>query len=362
MASSALPPNFTVKAITAEACNEGALVEAWERDANSIVLRANDQRFVLFPIRHPVLWKRYKDAEQSVWTADEVDLSLDVKEWPTLQSDEQHFIKHVLAFFASADGLVQENLASRFFSDVQIPEARSFYATQIFIENVHSETYSILIDALIKNSEERQSLFEAVANFPAIRAKAKWAEKWITSPLPFRLRLAAFIAVEGIFFSGSFCAIFWLKKRNKMPGLTFSNELISRDEGLHCLFGMDLMKMLPPATPQVTRLIQNVIQEAVQDEIAFICEALPVKLIGMNSDAMATYIKYVADQLLVGMNCPKVYNAVNPFDFMEMISLDGKTNFFERRVGDYSKRPPLNAWDYSLHDDSDEETETSGPV
>lgn len=278
----------------------------------------------------------YKQHEASFWTAEEIDLQSDLKDWETkLNKDEKHFIKHVLAFFAASDGIVLENLAQRFMSEVQVSEARCFYGFQIAMENIHSETYSLLIDTYIKEKSEKDELFNAVDNFPAIGKKAKWAIKWINSSSSFAERVVAFAAVEGIFFSGSFCSIFWLKKRGLMPGLTFSNELISRDEGLHCDFACLLLKSLvnKPSDP----LVQTIIQDAVDVEKNFICEALPCDLIGMNSKLMSQYIEFVADRLLVAMKVPKLYNAQNPFEWMELISMEGKTNFFEKRVGEYAK-------------------------
>ena len=300
------------------------------------LLCPNPHRFVLFPIKHHEIWAMYKKHEASFWTVEEIDLSRDMKDWVTLTADEQHFIKMVLAFFAASDGIVMENLAQRFFNEVQIPEARAFYGFQIAMENIHSLTYSTLIDTYVTDQAEQQRLFEAIDNFPAIRAKAQWAMKWINNKeAPFGLRLVAFAAVEGVFFSGSFCAIFWLKKRGKMPGLTFSNELISRDEGLHCQFACLLFHMLMYKPTQYE--IHQMIQEAVDIELSFVLEALPVKLIGMNAETMTLYIKHVADTILGMLGCEKLYNVTNPFDWMDMISLTGKTNFFEKRVGDYKR-------------------------
>lgn len=300
------------------------------------LLRENPGRFVLFPIKFPDVWQKYKSAEASFWTMEEIDLAQDVKDWETLNNDERHFIKHVLAFFAASDGIVLENLAVRFMSDVKIPEARCFYGFQIAMENIHSETYSMLIETLIKDSTEKQFLFSAVETIPCVQRKAEWACKWITSSDCFAERLVGFAAVEGIFFSGSFCAIFWMKKRGLMPGLTFSNELISRDEGLHCDFACLLY-----AQHLVNKLseerIHQIIGDAVAIEKEFICSALPVRLIGMNCELMSQYIEFVADRLLVALGHNKIWNATNPFDFMEMISLTGKTNFFEKRVGEYQK-------------------------
>lgn len=278
----------------------------------------------------------YKKHEASFWTAEEIDLQSDLSDWTNkLNNDEKYFITHVLAFFAASDGIVLENLSKRFMGEVQIPEARCFYGFQIAMENVHSETYSLLIDTYIKDSLEKSKLFTAIENFPAVKKKADWAIQWINSSCSFSERLVAFAAVEGIFFSGSFCSIFWLKKRGLMPGLTFSNELISRDEGLHCDFACLLLSRLQ--NKPSAHIIQTIISDAVGVEREFICEALPCDLIGMNSSLMSNYIEFVADRLLVAMNVPKIYNVKNPFEWMELISLQGKTNFFEKRVGEYAK-------------------------
>jgi ribonucleoside-diphosphate reductase beta chain len=277
----------------------------------------------------------YKKHEASFWTAEEIDLSQDTKDWVNLTDNEKHFIKHVLAFFAASDGIVLENLAERFLKEIQIPEARCFYGFQIAMENIHSETYSLLLDTYIKDTDERTRLFHAVETIPCVREKAEWAMKWIKSSNPFPQRLVAFAAVEGIFFSGSFCAIFWLKKRGKMPGLTFSNELISRDEGLHCDFACLLYSMLKGKLSQ--DMVHAIIQEAVKVEKEFVCESLPVDLIGMNSRLMNDYIEFVADRLLDALGVEKIWRTKNPFEWMEMISLQGKTNFFEKRVGEYQK-------------------------
>lgn len=299
------------------------------------LLRPNPQRFVLFPIKYLSVWEMYKKHEAAFWTAEEIDLSEDMKHWNTLTPDEQHFIKIVLAFFAASDGIVLENLASRFILDVQIPEARCFYGFQMAMENVHSETYSLLIDTYIKDPVEKDRLFHAIDTVPCVQQKAAWAQKWMTAEQPYRTRLLAFAAVEGIFFSGSFCAIFWLKKRGKMPGLTFSNELISRDEGLHCDFACLLYHLLEEKLTDAEA--HQIIDEAVTIERAFVCEALPVTLIGMNADLMYTYIQYVADRLLMQLGHKKLYEVTNPFEWMDLISMQGKTNFFERRVGEYQK-------------------------
>lgn len=299
------------------------------------ILIENKDRFVLFPIKHREIWAMYKQAEASFWTAEEIDLSPDLMDWESkLNNDEKHFIKHVLAFFAASDGIVNENLAVNFMSEVQYPEARCFYGFQIMIENIHSEAYSLLIDTYIKDAKEKDRLFHAVDTVPCVKKKADWALRWIGQGA-FNERLIAFAAVEGIFFSGSFCSIFWLKKRGLMPGLSFANELISRDEGLHCDFACLLYSQLKHKLPVET--VQDIIRNAVDIEREFVSEAIPVKLIGMNADLMCQYIEFVADRLLVALGVPKIYNVTNPFDFMELISLSGKTNFFERRVSEYQK-------------------------
>ncbi len=300
------------------------------------ILTDNPNRFVLFPIEHNDIWDIYKKAEASFWTAEEIDLHQDITDWENkLTADEQYFIKHILAFFAASDGIVNENLAENFVNEVQYTEAKFFYGFQIMMENIHSETYSLLIDTYVKDKAERNRLFNAIETFDAIKKKADWALRWIESP-SFAERLIAFAAVEGIFFSGAFCSIFWLKKRGLMPGLTFSNELISRDEGMHCDFAVHLHNNhLVNKVPQ--ERINQIITEALAIEREFITESLPVDLIGMNSRLMVQYLEFVADRLLTELNCPKVYNSENPFDFMDMISLEGKTNFFEKRVSDYRK-------------------------
>lgn len=302
------------------------------------LLEPNPNRFVLFPIKYHDIWQFYKKAEASFWTAEEVDLSKDVKHWEDkLTADERFFISRVLAFFAASDGIVNENLVTRFAQEVQIPEARCFYGFQIMIENIHAEMYSLLIDTYIRDPVERNFLFNAIDNIPCVRKKGDWAMRWIENQSSsFGERLVAFSAVEGIFFSGSFAAIFWLKKRGLMPGLTFSNELISRDEGLHCDFACLLFKHLRHTRPSIAT-ITRIITEAVTIEQEFLTEALPVALIGMNCNLMCQYIEFVADRLLVALQCPKFYNVENPFDFMDLISLQGKTNFFEKRVGEYQK-------------------------
>jgi ribonucleoside-diphosphate reductase beta chain len=303
--------------------------------SNEPILKENKDRFVLFPIKHKDIWEMYKKAEASFWTAEEIDLNPDLQDWENkLNDDEKHFIKHVLAFFAASDGIVNENLAVNFMNEVQYPEARCFYGFQIMMENIHSETYSLLIDSYIKDPKEKDRLFHSIDTLPCVGKKADWALKWIGNGT-FAERLIAFAAVEGIFFSGSFCSIFWLKKRGLMPGLTFSNELISRDEGLHCDFACLLYAQLENQLPKekVTAIITN----AVEIEKEFVSDALPVRLIGMNAEMMCQYIEFVADRLLVALGCDKKYNATNPFDFMELISLQGKTNFFEKRVAEYQK-------------------------
>lgn len=304
-------------------------------EQNEPLLTENKKRFVIFPIQHKAIWEMYKKAEASFWTAEEIDLSQDLSDWAKLNKNERHFVSHILAFFAASDGIVNENLAFRFSNEVQIPEARCFYGFQIAIENIHSETYSLLIDTYINNPAEKDYLFNAIDTVPAVTKKAQWALKWIDSSKSFAERLVAFAAVEGIFFSGSFCSIFWLKKRGLMPGLTFSNELISRDEGLHCDFACLLYSMLNNRPSEET--IREIISDAVAIEKEFICEALPVDLIGMNSKLMSQYIEFVADRLMKALGYQTIYNATNPFDWMELISLEGKTNFFEKRVADYQK-------------------------
>ena len=305
------------------------------------ILQENKDRFVIFPIQHHDLWEWYKKSEASMWTAEEIDLHQDITDWTgKLTDDERYFIKHVLAFFAASDGIVNENLAENFVNEVQYSEAKFFYGFQIMMENIHSETYSLLIDTYVKDEKEKAKLFNAIETFPAIKKKADWALKWIESP-SFAERLIAFAAVEGIFFSGSFCSIFWLKKRGLMPGLTFSNELISRDEGMHCDFAVHLHENhLVNKVPKDR--IKEILVDALNIEREFITESLPVSLIGMNSKLMSQYLEFVTDGLLQDLGCEKVYNTANPFDFMDMISLQGKTNFFEKRVSEYQKAGVLN--------------------
>jgi len=299
------------------------------------LLQENKGRFVLFPIEHDDIWQFYKKAEASFWTAEEIDLSQDLTDWENLNDGERHFITHVLAFFAASDGIVNENLAEHFVAEVQYTEAKFFYGFQIAIENIHSETYSLLIDTYVKDGAEKDRLFNAIETMDCVKKKADWALRWIDEG-NFAERLIAFAAVEGIFFSGSFCSIFWLKKRGLMPGLSFSNELISRDEGLHCDFACHLYtKHVVNRLPEET--VIELIKDAVTIEKEFVTDSLPVNLIGMNSDLMCQYIEFVADRLLDELIGQKVYHSANPFDFMEMISLQGKTNFFEKRVGEYQK-------------------------
>jgi len=308
------------------------------------ILEKNANRFVIFPIQHHDIWEWYKKMEASFWTAEEIDLSEDLGDWKNkLSEDERYFIKHILAFFAASDGIVNENLAENFVNEVQYSEAKFFYGFQIMMENIHSETYSLLIDTYVKDEVEKNRLFTAIEVFPAIKKKADWALKWIDSD-SFAERLIAFAAVEGIFFSGSFCSIFWLKKRGLMPGLTFSNELISRDEGVHCDFAVHLHnKHLVNKVPK--KRIEEIILDALNIEREFVTESLPVSLIGMNAKLMTKYLEFVTDRLLVELNCNKQFNVTNPFDFMDMISLQGKTNFFEKRVSEYQKAGVLTKED-----------------
>jgi len=306
------------------------------------LLKENPRRFVIFPIQYHDIWQFYKKAVASFWTVEEVDLSKDMKDWDNLKDDERMFIKHILAFFAASDGIVNENLIERFSQEVQVSEARFFYGFQIMIENIHSEMYSLLINTYVRESKERSYLFNAIETMPCVGKKADWAMRWISDEnSSFGERVIAFASVEGIFFSGSFAAIFWLKKRGLMPGLTFSNELISRDEGLHTDFACLMFKHLVEK-PSVER-ITYIIKDAVKIEQEFLTQALPVRLIGMNCEMMERYIEFVADRLLVELDCPKVYHSENPFDFMELISLEGKTNFFEKRVGEYQKAGVMNS-------------------
>ena len=320
---------------------------------NEPILQENPNRFVLFPIKHDDIWQFYKKSEASFWTAEEIDLHQDLSDWgKRLNDDERHFIKHVLAFFAASDGIVNENLAENFVSEVQYTEAKFFYGFQIMMENIHSETYSLLIDTYIKDAKEKDYLFNAIENMDCVRKKADWALRWIDNG-SFQERLIAFAAVEGIFFSGSFCSIFWLKKRGLMPGLTFSNELISRDEGMHCdfaclLYNAHVNNKLPE------EMLTSIIADAVSIEKEFVSDSLPVALIGMNATLMCQYIEFVADRLLAQLGASKIYNVENPFPWMDLISLQGKTNFFEKRVGDYQKSGVMSDRDsqvFSLDED-----------
>ena len=299
------------------------------------ILTPDHNRFVMFPIQHEDIWQMYKKQVDCFWRAEEIDLTKDITDWQTLNEQEKYFISMILAFFAASDGIVLENLAVRFMGDVQISEARAFYGFQIAMENIHSHTYSLLIETYIKNSEEKQRFFSAIDNYPCIKKKADWAQKWINdNRSSFATRLVAFACIEGIFFSGAFCSIYWLKKRGLMPGLTFSNELISRDEALHTEFAILLYSKLQKKINKSR--IHDIIKEAVEIEIEFICDALPCRLIGMNSTLMTQYIQFIADRLCLQLGYDKIYNVGNPFDFMELISLEGKTNFFENRVSQYS--------------------------
>jgi ribonucleoside-diphosphate reductase beta chain len=308
------------------------------------ILQENKDRFVIFPIKHHDIWEWYKKMEASFWTAEEIDLHQDITDWNTkLNEDEKYFIKHILAFFAASDGIVNENLAENFVNEVQYAEAKFFYGFQIMMENIHSETYSLLIDTYVKDEVEKDRLFHALDVFPAIKKKADWALKWIESD-SFAERLIAFAAVEGIFFSGAFCSIFWLKKRGLMPGLTFSNELISRDEGVHCDFAVHLHNHhLINKVPK--ERIREILLDALTIEREFITESLPASLIGMNATLMTQYLEFVTDRLLVELECEREYNSSNPFDFMDMISLQGKTNFFEKRVAEYQKAGVMSSGD-----------------
>ncbi len=304
---------------------------------NDPILESNPNRFVLFPIQYQEIWDFYKKAEACFWTAEEADLSDDMKDWERLTKDEKHFISHVLAFFAASDGIVNENLQMNFSNEVQIPEARCFYTFQMMIESIHSESYSLLIDTYIKDKDEKTRLLRSIETVPIIKKKAEWMFKWFNREQSFQNRLCAFACVEGIFFSGSFCAIFWLKKRGLLPGLSFLNELISRDEGLHRDFACLLHKTLQPENQASEQTIHDIVKEAVEIEKEFVCDALPVSLIGMNSKLMCQYIEFVADHLLMTLGMNKIYYSTNPFDFMDLISFEGKTNFFDRKVSEYAK-------------------------
>jgi|UniRef100_A0A6C0CYN5 ribonucleoside-diphosphate reductase subunit M2 len=316
-----------------------------------LLLQEDDSRYVMFPLQDQDIWKMYKKQVDCFWRAEEIDLSKDMSHWESLTNEEKYFISHILAFFAASDGIVLENLAARFMGEVQLSEARAFYGFQIAMENIHSESYSLLIDTYIKDREEKMTLFKAIDNFPCIKKKADWAIKWIQDKRSsFATRLIAFACIEGIFFSGAFCSIFWLKKRGLMPGLTFSNELISRDEALHTEFAILLYSKLNKKVNK-TRVME-IIKEAVEIEKEFISEALPCRLIGMNGELMCQYIEFVADRLSLQLGYDKIYNKSNPFDFMDMISIEGKTNFFEKRVSEYSLAEKTKTEDvFELSDD-----------
>lgn len=307
-----------------------------ETDDEELLLIKNGKRFVLFPIIYKDVYDLYKKAESSFWTVQEIDLTKDIDDWLKLSDDEKYFIKNIIGFFAGSDGIIMENLACRFMDEIQIPEARAFYSYQIFNESIHSETYSLLIDTYIKDKDEKRQIFNSIENIPSVAKKAMWAYKWIQNKeVNFAIRLIAFAIVEGIFFSGSFCAIYWMKKRGLMPGLTFSNELISRDEGTHCEHAILLYSMIKNKVDK--KVIYEIFSEAIEIEKEFITESIPCAMIGMNATLMKQYIEFVSDRLLIQLGYNKLWNSDNPFDFMEMISLNGKTNFFERRVSDYAK-------------------------
>jgi len=320
--------------------------------------KEDTSKYTLFPIKYPEVWNMYKKAQKTFWTAEEIDLTKDKNDWAKMTKDEQFFIKHILAFFAGSDGIVLENLATRFIQDIEISEVRQFYAYQAYNEAIHSETYSLLIDTYIQNEEEKKKLFNAIQEIDCVKQKADWALKWMNNDeASIQQRLFAFALVEGVFFSGSFCAIYWLRKKNLMPGLTFSNELISKDEGLHTEFAILLYNtMLTPDERLSNETIISMVREAVDIEKNFICKSLPCALIGMNSDLMSTYIEFVADRLIMSMGYDKIYDSKNPFDFMEMLSLRSKTNFFEKRVGDYKKSGVKDNHDDDTHDISFEAT------
>jgi ribonucleoside-diphosphate reductase beta chain len=303
---------------------------------DEILLKPNKKRFVLFPIVYNDIYQLYKKAESAFWTANEIDLSKDMNDWEKLNSDEQHFIKNIIGFFAGSDGIIMENLACRFMNDIQIPEARAFYSYQIFNESIHSETYSLLIDTYIKDTEEKERIFNSIENIPSVSKKASWAYKWIQNKeVNFATRLIAFAIVEGVFFSGSFCAIYWIKKRGLLPGLTFSNELISKDEGMHCEFATLLYSKIKNRINE--NIVENIFKEAVEIEKEFITDSIPCHMIGMNASLMKEYIEFVSDRLLLQLGYNKIWNTQNPFEWMELISLRPKSNFFELRVGEYSK-------------------------
>jgi len=321
------------------------------KSQTELLLQEDDSRYVMFPLQDQDIWKMYKKQVDCFWRAEEIDLSKDISHWESLTNEEKYFISHILAFFAASDGIVLENLAARFMGEVQLSEARAFYGFQIAMENIHSETYSLLIDTYIKDREEKMTLFKAIDNFPCIKKKADWAIKWIQDKRSsFATRLIAFACIEGIFFSGAFCSIFWLKKRGLMPGLTFSNELISRDEALHTEFAVLLYSKLNKKVNKSR--VMEIIKEAVEIEKEFISEALPCRLIGMNGDLMCQYIEFVADRLSLQLGYDKIYNKSNPFDFMDMISIEGKTNFFEKRVSEYALAEKTKTEDvFELSDD-----------
>jgi len=321
------------------------------KSQTELLLQEDDSRYVMFPLQDQDIWKMYKKQVDCFWRAEEIDLSKDISHWESLTNEEKYFISHILAFFAASDGIVLENLAARFMGEVQLSEARAFYGFQIAMENIHSETYSLLIDTYIKDREEKMTLFKAIDNFPCIKKKADWAIKWIQDKRSsFATRLIAFACIEGIFFSGAFCSIFWLKKRGLMPGLTFSNELISRDEALHTEFAVLLYSKLNKKVSKSR--VMEIIKEAVEIEKEFISEALPCRLIGMNGDLMCQYIEFVADRLSLQLGYDKIYNKSNPFDFMDMISIEGKTNFFEKRVSEYALAEKTKTEDvFELSDD-----------
>ena len=307
-----------------------------KHDNDELLLKKNGKRFVLFPVIYNDVYELYKKAESSFWTANEIDLSKDISDWEKLNNDEKHFIKNIMGFFAGSDGIIMENLACRFMNEIQIPEARAFYSYQIFNESIHSETYSLLIDTYIKDNEEKEKIFNSIENIPSVAKKASWAYKWIENKdVSFSMRLIAFAIVEGIFFSGSFCAIYWIKKRGLLPGLTFSNELISKDEGMHCEFATLLYSMIKNRVDE--NIVHEIFQEAVEIEKEFITDSIKCNMIGMNSELMKQYIEFVSDRLLVQLGYNRIWNVENPFDFMELISLRPKSNFFEVRVGEYAK-------------------------
>ena len=307
-----------------------------KHDNDELLLKKNGKRFVLFPVIYNDVYELYKKAESSFWTANEIDLSKDISDWEKLNNDEKHFIKNIIGFFAGSDGIIMENLACRFMNEIQIPEARAFYSYQIFNESIHSETYSLLIDTYIKDNEEKEKIFNSIENIPSVAKKAYWAYKWIENKdVSFSIRLIAFAIVEGIFFSGSFCAIYWIKKRGLLPGLTFSNELISKDEGMHCEFATLLYSMIKNRVDE--NIVHEIFHEAVEIEKEFITDSIKCNMIGMNSELMKQYIEFVSDRLLVQLGYNRIWNVENPFDFMELISLRPKSNFFEVRVGEYAK-------------------------